>query len=208
MRISIAWLIWLKRLVVNLTALAGHLISTGVGFGLTGPLWVSFCQEFDVVFSTWLAGSQFVNLLGGGAASGGGTLPPGVLVPGVSLSCPLVPGSVNAGPLGVLTDTAIGIGLSTFPGAFLTSGLGGGGGGGGAVPGCLPVLGSHFLGPDLGVLLSSSSLSLTGPLGRAWLLDLGLRVQLGLRVSFPGGVPVLSPSGVPVLNAFGVLCPA
>lgn len=183
-------------------ALASHLVSVGSSFGFVGPVWVSFCQEFELVFSTWLSSSQFVNLLSG---AGVGGLPFGFVTPGVVLSFDLVPGGVvGSGPLGVASDLAILSGLSSFPGWFLTSaGLGGVGV---WQPSSGPVYGSYLIGGDLGSLLAGGVTSAGGPLGRAWLLDLGLRLQLGMRVSFPGGVPVFSPSGVPVINVFGVLC--
>ena len=172
--------------------------------GISGPLWFAFSQEFGLALASWLNAGDYAIVPGGSAVKAEPIqVTGGVLMQTLRVSS--VGGPFGAvGPLGIKTDGAIIGALRFFP--FVLKPIGSGLGLG---QGLILPTGKFTspLGPLGGYLVSRVS-SVSGPVGKAWLLDLGTRLESGLALS--GTATVIGkplPSPVAVIVSVGVVCP-
>ena len=183
------------------SSLIARLNSQAASQGISGPLWFAFSQEFGLALASWLNAGSYSPVPGGFVRGQPIQVTGGVLMQ--TLRVPSV-GSVAVGPLGINTDGAILGALRFFPLTLKPIGSGVGSGAGLILP-----TGKFTspLGPLGGYLVSRVS-SVSGPVGKAWLLDLGTRLELGLALSGTAaviGTPLPSPAAVIV--SVGVVCP-
>lgn len=187
-------------------SLIARLNSQAASQGISGPLWFAFSQEFGLALASWLNAGSYSPVPGGGFVRGQPIqVTGGVLMQTLRVSS--VGGPFGAvGPLGIKTDGAIIGALRFFPLTLKPIGSGVGSGAGVILP-----TGKFTspLGPLGGYLVSRVS-SVSGPVGKSWLLDLGTRLESGLALSgtatcFAIGTPLPSPAAVIV--SVGVVCP-
>ena len=179
-------------------SLIARLNSQAASQGISGPLWFAFSQEFGLALASWLNAGSYSPVPGGFVRG-----PPIQVTGGVLMQTLRVPsvGSVAVGPLGINTDGAILGALRFFP--FVLKPIGSGVGSG---QGLILPTGKFTspLGPLGGYLVSRVS-SVSGPVGKAWLLDLGVRLELGLALS---GTAACFGTPLPaVIVSVGVVCP-
>lgn len=186
------------------SSLIARLNSQAASQGISGPLWFAFSQEFGLALASWLNAGSYSPVPGGGFVRGQPIqVTGGVLMQTLRVRVPSV-GSVASGPLGINTDGAILGALRFFP--FVLKPIGSGVGSG---QGLILPTGKFTspLGPLGGYLVSRVS-SVSGPVGKSWLLDLGTRLESGLALSGTAtviGTPLPSPAAVIV--SVGVVCP-
>jgi hypothetical protein len=185
-------------------SLIARLNAQAASQGISGPLWFAFSQEFGLALASWLNAGDYAIVPGGSAPFGKAEpiqVTGGVLMQTLRVSSV---GNVAVGPLGIKTDGAIIGALRFFP--FVLKPIGSGLGLG---QGLILPTGKFTspLGPLGGYLVSRVS-SVSGPVGKAWLLDLGTRLELGMALSGTAtviGTPLPSPAAVIV--SVGVVCP-
>lgn len=182
-------------------SLIARLNAQAASQGISGPLWFAFSQEFGLALASWLNAGDYSPVPGGFVRGQPIQVTGGVLMQTLRISSV---GGVAVGPLGIKTDGAIIGALRFFPFALKPIGSGVGSGAGLILP-----TGKFTspLGPLGGYLVSRVS-SVSGPVGKAWLLDLGARLELGLALSGTAtviGTPLPSPAAVIV--SVGVVCP-
>lgn len=174
-------------------------------YGISGPLWFRFSQDFALAFSSWLNSPLVLYRPQLSLAKAGPPVAVAVAVaPAVFLNALATSrGTVANGPLGIKTEAALIQGINLLPCGVKPLGIATG-------SGPTPVLpGGSFVGPSLSSYLLSIS-SVNGATGRAWLLDFGTRLQAGLSLS--GGVvvgvaPVPPVPAPPVVLSLGCVCP-
>jgi hypothetical protein len=174
-------------------------------YGISGPLWFRFSQDFALAFSSWLNSPLVLYRPQLSLAKAGPPVAVGVAVaPAVflnALATSRFAGTVANGPLGIKTEAALIQGINLLPCGVKPLGIATG-------SGPTPVLpGGSFVGPSLSSYLLAIS-SVNGATGRAWLLDFGTRLQAGLSLS--GGVvvsPVPPVPAPPVVLSLGCVCP-
>jgi len=183
-------------------SLSISLNSSAAKSGISGPLWFAFSREFGLALASWLNASAY-------GYSPLGIAPPAPSPISVTGSGRLQtfrvrsPSGVSSGPLGVNTERAILDALVFVPMVLKPLGSGSG-------SGVSPILPSgsfrSSLGPLGGYLVARVG-TLSGPVGKSWLLDFGTRLESGM--SFVGTATVISqvPVPVPVIVSVGVICP-
>jgi hypothetical protein len=188
------------------SSLIARLNSQAASQGISGPLWFAFSQEFGLALASWLNAGDYAIVPGGSAPFG--KAEPIQVTGGVSLRVQTL-ASVGSpfgasGPLGINTESAILGALRFFPLTLKPIGSGVGSGVGLILPT------GKFTSPlgPLGGYLTSRVGTLSGPVGKSWLLGLGARLESGLALSGTAAVigkPLPSPAAVIV--SVGVVCP-